>query len=428
MLLTVRGITMTSFDRIFSRVRELTIIDTHEHFAGRESGRNQEADVLNEYLEHYFSCDLVSAGLSQEQLTYARDVSKPLMQRWDVVKPFWQVSRYTGYGRSLDIAARDLYGIPGISDDTVEDLNKAFRAALQPGWYQHVLKKKSRIEVSLLDSDLDCDKTFFRSVYRLDRFVYPQDTTVFDDVEKETGIDVNTLQDWMDACEKSLENAFAKGAVALKSGLAYERSLNYEEADVNVAEKEFGAVRASKTKEELLQNVVQRKAFQDFIMHHIMKLANERELVFQIHTGHQEGNANTIRNSDPSLLNNLFLKYPGITFDIFHIGYPFQNIISSLVKMFPHVYIDMCWAHIISPQACIDALVEWLDAVPYNKISAFGGDYAFVDGVYGHQYIARENVSKSLARKVDEGIFDEDTAVHIAEMLFYNNPKKIFRL
>jgi hypothetical protein len=419
---------MTSFERIFARVKELPVIDTHEHFAGRESDRNREADVLNEYLEHYFSCDLVSAGLSQEQLTYARDVSKPLMQRWDVVKPFWQASRYTGYGRSLDIAARDLYGIPGISGDTIEELNRAFRKALQPGWYQHVLKEKSGIEVSLLDSNLDCDRTYFRSVYRLDRFVYPQDTTVFDDVEKETGITVHTLQDWMDACEKSLENAFAKGAVALKSGLAYERSLNYEEADVNVAEKEFGAVRSSKTKEELLQNVIQRKAFQDFMMHHVMKLANERELVFQIHTGHQEGNANTIRNSDPSLLNNLFLKYPGITFDIFHIGYPFQNILSSLAKMFPHVYIDMCWAHIISPQACIDALVEWLDAVPYNKISAFGGDYAFVDGVYGHQYIARENVSKSLARKVDESIFDEDTAVHIAEMLFYTNPKNIFRL
>ena len=90
--------------------------------------------------------------------------------------------------------------------------------------------------------------------------------------------------------------------------------------------------------------------------------------------------------------------------------------------------IDMCWAHIISPQACIDTLVVWLDAVPYNKISAFGGDYAFVDGVYGHQFLARQNVSTSLARKVDEGIFDVDTAVHIAEMLFYTNPKNIFRL
>jgi hypothetical protein len=43
------------------------------------------------------------------------------------------------------------------------------------------------------------------------------------------------------------------------------------------------------------------------------------------------------------------------------------------------------------------ALVEWLDTVPANKISAFGGDYIFVDGVYGHQYLARQNVARALA-------------------------------
>ena len=48
----------------------------------------------------------------------------------------------------------------------------------------------------------------------------------------------------------------------------------------------------------------------------------------------------------------------------------------------------MCWAHMISPTASINALIEYLDSVPTNKNSAFGGDYRFVDGVYGHQYLA----------------------------------------
>jgi hypothetical protein len=75
----------------------------------------------------------------------------------------------------------------------------------------------------------------------------------------------------------------------------------------------------------------------------------------------------------------------------------------------------------------VSALAEYLDAVPFNKISAFGGDYLFVDGVYGHQQIARENVSKALALKVDEGIFDLDRAKEIARCLFYENPLKIFK-
>jgi hypothetical protein len=88
----------------------------------------------------------------------------------------------------------------------------------------------------------------------------------------------------------------------------------------------------------------------------------------------------------------------------------------------------MCWAHIISPTASINALAEWVDTVPLNKICAFGGDYCFIDGVYGHQLMARRNVSESLARKVDEGVFDVETAQHTAGMLFVDNPRALFAL
>jgi hypothetical protein len=37
-------------------------------------------------------------------------------------------------------------------------------------------------------------------------------------------------------------------------------------------------------------------------------------------------------------------------------------------------------------------------------------------------------VSVSLARKVDEGVFDVDTAKWIAQLLFRDNPKRLFKL
>ena len=40
--------------------------------------------------------------------------------------------------------------------------------------------------------------------------------------------------------------------------------------------------------------------------------------------------------------------------------------------MFPNVFIDMCWAHIISPAAVTAALADFLDGVPFNKIMGFG--------------------------------------------------------
>ena len=44
----------------------------------------------------------------------------------------------------------------------------------------------------------------------------------------------------------------------------------------------------------------------------------------QIHTGIQEGNGNILTNSKPTDLNEIFLEYPNMRFDIFHIGYPYH--------------------------------------------------------------------------------------------------------
>jgi predicted TIM-barrel fold metal-dependent hydrolase len=125
-------------------------------------------------------------------------------------------------------------------------------------------------------------------------------------------------------------------------------------------------------------------------------------------------------------LENLFSKYPDVKFDIFHTGYPYQNITAALAKMYPNVFIDMCWSHIISPFAARKALSDFLDAVPYNKIMGFGGDYAIVDAIYGHLKIARENIARVLSQKVEEdGGMSIDRAAEIAHRLLYDNPKEV---
>jgi predicted TIM-barrel fold metal-dependent hydrolase len=147
-----------------------------------------------------------------------------------------------------------------------------------------------------------------------------------------------------------------------------------------------------------------------------------------IHTGLHEGNGCNISDSNPAHVVNLIQKYPSIKFDLFHIGYPYQGLLGSIVQTYPNAYADMCWAHIISPVASVETLYEWLDLMPANKISAFGGDYVSIDLVYGHLKIAKQNVAKSLARKIDDCTMDFDGAKEIGKMVFYDNPKSIFRL
>lgn len=419
----------TIYDELFSYVNTLPIIDSHEHLPSREELRETDTDILREYLVHYFNSDLVAAGMKFADVEAARDVSKPLMERWKMVEPYWQLARNTGYGRALDLTVQKLYGFPRIDTDTIQGINAAFRKTLQPGQhhYRHILKELCHIDFSVLDSDFHCDREFFRTVYSLDGLIYPESWDEIDVLAQDTGMAITCFDDYLAACDAMILLALDKGAIALKCHAAYFRSLDFANVPYHEAEGCFIALLNERGRAAWNPRTFSTtKAFQDYMMHHVLRCANRHRMTVQIHTGLQESGRNYIANADPTLLSNLFVQYPDVKFDLFHIGYPYYHEMAALGKMFPNVYLDMCWAHIISPAASMQALDEWLDSVPVNKIIAFGGDYRIIDAVYAHQLMARQNVTKVLARKVADGVFTMDEARWMARRMFYDNPKAVF--
>ena len=424
---------MKIYSKLLEHIQSLKIIDTHEHLPF-ESERPKDSDILTEWLTHYFSCDLVSAGLSDDDLKIVRDSSKDLMERWRIVQPYWHSAESTGYGRSLAIAARDLYDTDVINEKTIEELNARFLDARERGGhYQYVLQEKSGIALSIRDSApvpyCETDDPFVFAI-RADHFIIPNHYRDIRIAGEQVGIEIHTLSDWMSACRRYIESHIdaQKRIVCLKCGLAYNRSLRFDKVTYADAEAAFNQFFADGNLADWRANIKVGKALQDFMMHFICQVADEHRLVYQIHTGLQEGNGNVIYDSNPTLLTNLFLEYSNVRFDVFHMGYPYVMELGCLAKNFRNVFIDMCWGHIISPEASRRALVEWLDAVPANKISAFGGDYCFVDGVYGHQYLARQNVAVALSQKVTDGSISLDRAKEISNWLFIDNPKNLFGL
>lgn len=430
------------YTEIFEYINTLKIIDTHEHLPCREEDRLQDLDVIQEFLAHYFNSDLISAGLPKKDYKRVVEEKMPVIKRWKLVEPYWETAQYTGYGRALSISAKDLYGIDKIDANNIEELNNKFLKTVAPGRFKEILKDKCKIETSLLcvdviDSDYDpavdrsaiCDKDLFSPVYMLKDLVYPNMWSQFERIERQSGIKVTSFSKYLEAAESIIEKAYVLGVVALKNYLAYLRSLKYERVEISSAEEEFNQIfKTRHIPDWHEQPAVTGKKFQDYMFHFILGIANEKNLRVQLHTGIQEGSGNILSNSDPKLLTNLFLEYPDVAFDIFHMSYPFQNELTVLAKNFQNVYIDMCWAHIVSPNASVNALCEWFDTVPLNKISAFGADYLFIDGVYGHLKLAQANIAKALSIKIGEGLFDVDKAKNIAKMLFYDNPKGLFKL
>jgi len=419
-------------EQLLEHIENLEIIDTHEHLSPFEKDRDRDTDVLKEYLTHYFSCDLLSSGLSEEGLEQARDPSLGLRDRWKLVEPHWEACRFTGYGRALDRAAEGLYGFPGINRETVEPLNESFMKSLEPGHFKYVLKKKSLIRISILhdlEGRIDCDPSFFRSVLPIDSLVLPKDRSDITGIETVSGIRIRAFEDYLEACVRIILNAREKGAIGLKSTLAYQRSIRFDRWTAHEAERAFNEIfKTRHLRQEERPQFTVGVGFQDFVMHHILRIAERESMVMQVHTGIQEGSGNIISNSDPALLSNLFVEYPDLRFDVFHMGFPFQHVLAVCAKNFPNVFIDLCWAHIVSPLCAVRMLEELVDTVPVNKILGFGGDYCFVDGVYGHQYMARRNICEALSRQIDRGRLGLDDAEHIASMILYENPSRLFGL
>ncbi len=411
----------------------LTIVDTHEHLPAWEKHRSMSNDVLGEFLIHYFNRDLVSAGLPLPDMERARDEKLPLMQRWALVAPYWEACRLTGYGRALDITAKGVYGIDGVHGHTLEALNDAYhKARAAGGCYRRVLKELCRIEASVLDGGThDADPLFFRTAYNIGALVLGGSAPACRRLGRSAGMPVRSLADYLDAVDAVLTRGFdEQGYACLKSAMAYMRSLSFPLPAPAEAEAAFmDNQRAYGHLPDWDESAPRpAPAFENFVMHHILRFAGKRGLALQVHTGLQEGNGNILEHSRPTLLSNLFLMYPEVRFDLFHIAYPFQHELSALCKNFPNVFIDMCWAHIISPRASMLALDEWLDSVPYNKISAFGGDYCFVDAIYGHQLLARQDVARVLSRRVSAGDMSAQAALDVARAVFYDNPKRILGL
>ncbi len=424
---------MSAYTNLLDHINALTIIDTHEHLVPADE-RPWGLDVLAEWLQHYFSCDLISAGMSESELQTVRDPQRSIAERWRIAEPYWHAAESTGYGRSLALAARDLYGIAAINAGTIEQLNEAFKAAhTQPGHARTVLREKSNVALIIRDTmPVPYHETDDLLVYNMhtESFTSPAHYSQMRALGAEVGVEIHTLNDWMEAVRRQMQK-YLNGqtrVVCLKCSLAYHRSLRFDKVAYADAERAFNEFFADCNLPDWRPPRKAAQALCDWMMHFTCRVADDHNLVYQIHTGLQEGNGNVIYDSNPTLLTNLFLEYRNARFDLFHMGYPYVMEVGNLAKNFRNVFIDMCWGHIVSPEAARRALVEWLDAVPANKISAFGGDYCFVDGIYGHQLLARQNVAAALAQKVTDGSLSHARAEEIATWVFVDNPKQLFGL
>ncbi|MFC2030588.1 amidohydrolase family protein [Chloroflexota bacterium] len=428
------------YKRIIAEVEGIALLDTHEHLISEQTRLGQEIDLFY-WFSHYSSSDLVSAGMPEQTLEAVRDPGQPLDERWALFAPFWKYVRTTAYGRALLLAARDLFDVLDINEATYQELSAKIAGSNHEGWYHYVLQERANIALAVLHplDDLDptpleeIDRSLFAPVIPMGEYITPCNLIELRALAQKTDLSIHSIDDLLSAVDVAFEQGVAAGAVGVKVGVAYSRSLDFEKVVKSDAERVFNHFhRYPVAYGEVTQlppvSWSEAKPLHDYLMHEVVRRAIEYDLPIQIHTGLQEGTGNYLANANPLHLSNLLVEYREARFDLFHAGYPYQGELAALVKNFANAYADLCWVHVISPWVARQTLHEWIETLPANKIFAFGGDYIFVEGTYAHARLARENVAQVLTEKVAAHYLSEAEALTMARQLLHDNAVQFFRL
>jgi uncharacterized protein len=423
---TIKPLSQTGFEqRIRNYIDTIKVVDTHEHLMNPKGIPNSGMFDFMLLFHHYADDDIKSSGMSKPTFNRLLTDSLTVLQKWEILKPYWDKSFNTAYNRVVLLTVDKLFGIKELNDKTVVELSNKIQEAYKTDWFNTVLKDKCNIEFIINDSGDRSfgDTSMFRYTQHFNYFRIDS-KEVIDNLAKQNNVTIHSLDELENSLKIEFEKAFEDGILTLKTTAAYFRSLSFEDVSKENAEKVFKLIQ--KSEKSLPSQTI--KPLSDYMMHRMLDLADKYNTPIQIHTGLQAGDGNYIENSNPTHLANLFLKYRNVQFILFHGGYPFGSELASLAKNFRNVYIDLCWLYIISPSYSERYLHEWLETVPANKIMGFGGDYHNVENVYGHLLFAKEILENVLIEKVESGYFSEKEALKIASMILHDNAVNLFQL
>lgn len=423
--------TASFYEPLREYIGAVPLIDCHDH---SDRCGPKPADPVDAVFDWYMRSDMHSA--LGDQIAQAWDVKRPLEERWPLIERAWQRTRHTGYAQVVKRAVREFYGEDDLTLDALRRIGDKMIDFSDEQVYTAVLDKAG-IVVRLEDT-WPPQKEAIAGTLRLP----PRSKLVIslpglhritraEDVYAAAGVVdqyVTTLDDYLAACWAIFEGMKAAGAAAFKDQSAYERSLEYGNPTRAEAEAAFNWIMEDPRRS--LSYPDGARPLSDYLFHHFMRMARDLDLPVQLHTGHMAGIRNEITKTNAVGLTRLLELHRETRFDLFHANWPYSGEILFLVKNYPNVALDFCWAHMVDPLYSQALLKQAVSSVPHGKIHGYGSDLngSTVTSAWAHAELARDNIAAALADLVEIDYLRPDEAQHIARAWLFDNPNEFFRL
>jgi predicted TIM-barrel fold metal-dependent hydrolase len=419
-------------ERLFEYSGTIPIIDTHEHIPIREEFYVGSDIRFGNLFNPYVSNDLKSAGMPFPPEVWA--ALHVIADDWEAFEPYWKRVKHGSYARALRIGFAEFFGMDDITRENWRDLVAAVNANRKPGVYRRVLRERCNIAWSvvcashlpdhddpLLKGNIASPANLARNPAELARMEIELEhpslglSELIGKCAGQPKPRMRNLAAFEEVAERWMELQKAKGAIEFKVG-----TTAYEAGERAKAAMAFEAV--------LRGEPVPRdegEHLDAYLRDFVAKQCARLDLPLAVHTGvWGDFRGNSVNN-----IIRLVMENPATRFDIYHMSIPHVRESLLVAKNFPNAFMNLCWSHIVAPEMVTQSMIEGFDLVPTNKTFAFGADYSLaIEKVYGHLWIARENVSRALAHQVEAGRIDEGEARAILKAWFHDNPKEFYRI
>lgn len=364
------------------------------------------------------------------------------------IESLWPRIQATGYGRAVTLTCQELFGMAYVPENF-----DAITAALQglianksaEQVFDDLVHGMSKNKWTIQDGrhwvtpqeqwQGEGYPESYRFIFRQDGLFEIYDATPIDALQSCTGRSIHTLDELVDGMNAAIDTVQDTGKLAaLKLGIAYRRDLAVSDPTKYEAESAFNRIRSRKVFWGGIQqnaapiDSVGGRALGDYMLHRLFQRARDDDLPMQIHTGYLAGNWGSLNGTKASHLIPVLEKYRNVRFDLFHASWPWTSELGAIAKNYPNVWPDMCWAWAMNPSQSARALSEWLDAVPFNKIFAYGADTGLPWCNVGYSLQAKIGIANVLEDKIAKGFVDQSTAEETADHIMLKNGEDFFGL
>jgi hypothetical protein len=415
-------------DDLKTYVRETPVYDVHEHHMPEILG-DRDVGLLKLIRQSYAGWTQARPySLPSEQADGYRQPTGPPASSWDDIAAYVEGSGSNAFVRTLVAGLTDLYGLGagGVTERNWEALDDEIRRRhSNPGWPAEVVARAGIERIitdpytnPLLDARKELGETY-TSVARVNALALGWHPRSRDhngnsghDFARALGVDPDTFDDYAAFLEQFVDTLGARHHVALKSALAYDRDLHFDEPDEALARRAWG--KESPPPEE-------RKAFGDFVVDRLCALAGERGIPVQMHLG-----TALIRGSHPLNAAGLVERHPGTRFLLMHLGYPWSRDLLGMAFVYRNIWLDLTWSFMLSPSHYKLALHEAIEILSDESRLMFGGDSWHVEESYGAITLARRLIGEVLQEKLEDGYLDEGGARRLARKILHDNASRFF--